>query len=388
VCSQADPSIDFGFYSVTHPLYPGSLLDVAGLSVGHAAAAGRPTGCTVVLCPAGAVAGVAQRGGAPGTRETDVLRPENTVQQVHAVLLSGGSAFGLDAATGVMRWLEERGHGIAVGAARVPIVPAAVLFDLWAGDVRIRPGAEEGYAACQAASGAPKPTKGRKPAALQGRQGAGLGATVGKLFGPARATPGGIGSASLCVDGVTVAALVAVNAVGDVLDEQGLVLAGALNEAGTGWADCTAALLSGAGPKTRLVGGGATTGSATTIGVVATDATLSKAGATQLAGLAHHGLSRAISPVTASDGDTLFALATGRAGKTSDASLLGTLAAEVVARAIRNALRATHASAPPFSATTAATTAKHAAPHATPQPKPRAASPAKPGAKRSKAQSA
>jgi L-aminopeptidase/D-esterase-like protein len=319
---------------VTQPLYPGSLVDVAGLAVGHAAATGRPTGCTVVLCPEGAVAGVAQRGGAPGTRETDLLRPENTVQHVHAVLLSGGSAFGLDAATGVMRWLEERGHGIAVGAARVPIVPAAVLFDLWAGDVRIRPGAAEGYAACEAAS----------PSIAQGRRGAGLGATVGKLFGPARATPGGIGSASLCVDGVTVAALVAVNAVGDVLDEQGQVLAGALNEAGTGWAGCTAALLSGAGPQTRLVGGGATAGSATTIGVVATDATLGKAGATQLAGLAHHGLSRAISPVTASDGDTLFALATGRAGKSLDASLLGTLAAEVVARAIRNAVRASQSS--------------------------------------------
>jgi L-aminopeptidase/D-esterase-like protein len=330
-------------------LYPGSLLDVAGLSVGHAAASGRPTGCTVVLCPEGAVAGVAQRGGAPGTRETDLLRPENTVQHVHAVLLSGGSAFGLDAATGVMRWLEERGHGIAVGAARVPIVPAAVLFDLWVGDARIRPGAAEGYAACEAATGAAATASSAKPPPAQGRHGAGLGATVGKLFGPARATPGGIGTACLCVDGVTVAALVAVNAVGDVWDEQGHILAGALNEAGTGWADCTAAMLAGHGPKANLIGrASAEAGSATTIGVVATDATLSKAQATQLAGLAHHGLSRAISPVTANDGDTLFALATGRAGKTADASLLGTLAAEVVARAIRNAVRAAQAGAPPF----------------------------------------
>lgn len=327
-------------------LYPGSLTDVAGLAVGHAAAAGRPTGCTVVLCPEGAVAGVAQRGGAPGTRETDLLRPENTVQQVHAVLLSGGSAFGLDAATGVMRWLEERGHGIAVGPVRVPIVPAAVLFDLWMGDARIRPGAAEGYAACEAAEGSSVSASASSSSAppLQGRLGAGLGATVGKLFGPARATPGGIGTASLCVDGITVAALVAVNAVGDVWDEQGQVLAGALNEAGTGWADCTAAVLAGAGPKAGLIGRGlAAAGSATTIGVVATDATLNKAQATQLAGLAHHGLSRAISPVTANDGDTLFALATGRAGKTADASVLGTLAAEVVARAIRNAVRAAQA---------------------------------------------
>jgi L-aminopeptidase/D-esterase-like protein len=417
VCSHADPRFEIGLLSVTQPLYPGSLVDVAGLAVGHAAAAGRPTGCSVVLCPEGAVAGVAQRGGAPGTRETDLLRPENTVQHVHAVLLSGGSAFGLDAATGVMRWLEERGHGIAVGAARVPIVPAAVLFDLWAGDVRIRPGAAEGYAACEEAAAAattsttaPAPvaasvtaplkavakvaaratsaTAGYRPIA-QGRHGAALGATVGKLFGPARATPGGIGSASLCVDGVTVAALVAVNAVGDVLDEQGQVLAGALNEAGTGWADSTAALLSGAVPRASLIGrGAAAAGSATTIGVVATDATLSKAGATQLAGLAHHGLSRAISPVTASDGDTLFALATGRAGKTLDASLLGTLAAEVVARAIRNAVRASHAHAspfpPPFSVKLAGSIAPSRAAHATPPATP----PAKPDAKRSKAKSA
>ena len=158
------------------PPYPGSITDIAGLSVGHAAAQGRPTGCTVVLCPQGVTCGAAVRGGAPGTRETDLLRPENTVQHVHAVLLTGGSAFGLDAAGGVMRWLDERGHGLVVGAPelqmRVPIVPAAVLFDLWVGDHRIRPGADTGYAACLAARAEP-------PA--QGRAGAGLGATVGIL---------------------------------------------------------------------------------------------------------------------------------------------------------------------------------------------------------------
>ena len=172
--------------------YPGAITDIPGLTVGHAAATGRPTGCTVVLCPQGVVCGVAVRGGAPGTRETDLLRPENTVQQVHAVLLTGGSAFGLDAAGGVMRWLDERGFGLPVGPAelnvRVPIVPAAVLFDLWVGDARIRPSADTGYAACEAAVSTP-------PA--QGKAGAGLGAMVGKLFGPARAMPGGIGTASV-----------------------------------------------------------------------------------------------------------------------------------------------------------------------------------------------
>jgi L-aminopeptidase/D-esterase-like protein len=307
-------------------LAPGAITDVAGLSVGHAAALGRETGCTVLLCPAGAVAGVAQRGGAPGTRETDLLRPENTVQQVHAVLLTGGSAFGLDAAGGVMRWLEERGHGFPVGAvARVPIVPAAVLFDLWLGNARIRPGADTGYEACEAASTA---------APAQGNAGAGLGATVGKLFGIARAMKGGIGTASLKLGRHTVGALVAVNALGDVIDEQGRVIAGARSEDGKRLVGSTAAVLAGAGPAAMMAG------MATTLGIVATDAALTKAQATALAGLAHHGLSRALNPVTAHDGDTLFALATGGSGAPGDLNALGLLAAEAVARAIRNAVRA------------------------------------------------
>jgi L-aminopeptidase/D-esterase-like protein len=307
-------------------LAPGAITDVAGLSVGHAAALGRETGCTVLLCPAGAVAGVAQRGGAPGTRETDLLRPENTVQQVHAVLLTGGSAFGLDAAGGVMRWLEERGHGFPVGTvARVPIVPAAVLFDLWLGDARIRPGADTGYAACEAAS---------TTAPAQGNAGAGLGATVGKLFGIARAMKGGIGTASLKLGRHTVGALVAVNALGDVIDEHGRVIAGARSEDGTRLVGSTAAVLAGEGPAAMMAG------MATTLGIVATDAALTKAQATALAGLAHHGLSRALNPVTAHDGDTLFALGTGRSGAPGDLNALGLLAAEAVARAIRNAVLA------------------------------------------------
>jgi L-aminopeptidase/D-esterase-like protein len=331
-------------------LYPGSLTDIAGLVVGHAAAKGRPTGCTVVLCPQGVVCGAAVRGGAPGTRETDLLRPENTVQQVHAVLLTGGSAFGLDAASGVMRWLEERGHGLAIGSAelgiRVPIVPAAVLFDLWLGDARIRPDAGTGYAACLAASA---------DAPAQGKAGAGLGAMVGKMFGPQRAAPGGIGAASVRVGGITVAALVAVNAIGDVMDEQGRVLAGAC---GAGGAEdshggegvngnnavhgatavgTTQALLRGEGPAHVMAG------MATTIGVVATDALLTKAQATQLANLAHHGLARAVSPLTPHDGDSFFALGTGGSGKAGDLTALGAMAAEVVARAIRNGVRAASA---------------------------------------------
>jgi L-aminopeptidase/D-esterase-like protein len=306
-------------------LAAGSITDVAGLAVGHAGAAGRPTGCTVVLCPQGVVCGAAVRGGAPGTRETDLLRPENTVQHVHAVLLSGGSAFGLDAASGVMRWLDERGHGLQVGPARVPIVPAAVLFDLWLGDPRIRPGPDAGYAACEQARATP-------PA--QGNAGAGLGATVGKFFGIARAMKGGIGTASLRLGGLTVGALVAVNAIGDVLDEDARVLAGARSEDGLRLAGTTAALLAGAAPGPVIAG------SATTIGVVATDARLDKAQATQLAGLAHHGIARAVSPLTANDGDALFALATGESGAAADLGVLGGLAAEAVARAIRNAVRA------------------------------------------------
>lgn len=319
-------------------LYPGAITDVPGLAVGHAGCEGRTTGCTVVLCPQGTVAGVSVRGGAPGTRETDLLRPENTVQQVHAVLLTGGSAFGLDAASGVMRWLDEHGHGIAVGPVRVPIVPTAVLFDLWLGDPRIRPDATTGYAACQAASSAP-------PA--QGNAGAGLGATVGKLFGIGAAMKGGVGTASVSAQGVTVGALVVVNAVGDVLDETGRVLAGARDVEQNALIHCTQALLQGRTPP-RLIRQ-PTAGSATTIGVVATNARLDKTAATQLAGLAHHGLSRAIDPLTPHDGDTLFVLAPcaspGVAGGpvaagAADMSLLGTLAAEAVARAIRNGVRA------------------------------------------------
>jgi L-aminopeptidase/D-esterase-like protein len=313
----------------------GSLTDVAGLQVGHHTLSARATGCTVVLCPEGAACGVAVRGGAPGTRETDLLKSENTVDRVHAVLLTGGSAFGLDAAGGVMRWLEERGFGLPVGPVsgdgpsgrmvRVPIVPSAVLFDLWVGDPTIRPDAAAGYAACEAASTEP-------PA--EGSVGAGAGARVGKLWGIERAMKGGIGSASVSAGGVTVGALVACNAIGDVIDSDGSVLVGARSADGAALMH-SAAALTGPEPPARMI-----TGTATTIGIVATDAQLTKTQANQLAALAHHGLSRAVNPLTVHDGDTLFALATGHAGRSADLSLLGALAAQAVAEAIRAGVRA------------------------------------------------
>ncbi len=306
-------------------LHPGTITDVAGLKVGHFTDTRRPTGCTVVLCEDGAVAGVDVRGAAPGTRETDLLKPDNLVDRVHAVLLTGGSAFGLDAAGGVMRWLDERGHGLAVGPVRVPIVPAAVLFDLWVGDGRIRPDAAAGHAACEAA--------GVQPPA-QGSVGAGAGALVGKLYGLDRAMKGGIGCASLQADGITVAAMVAVNAVGDVIDPAtGQLRAGARTADGLGLLGSTAAMARGEGPR-HLVAGGATT-----IGVVATDAVLDKAQANKLATMAHDGLARCIDPVhSMSDGDTLFALATGRAGRPAHLTWLGALAARVATAAVLNAI--------------------------------------------------
>jgi L-aminopeptidase/D-esterase-like protein len=318
-------------------MYPGAITDIAGLQVGHFTDPRRPTGCTVLLCPQGVVAGVDVRGAAPGTRETDLLHPLATIELVHALLLTGGSAFGLAAADGVMRWLEEHGHGVQVGPCRVPIVPAAVLFDLWVGDARIRPDAAAGYAACEAAS---QSAAGSHPA--QGSVGAGAGAAVGKLFGIQRAMKGGIGSASIRVGAVSVAALVAVNAVGDVVDPvSGRVIAGARADDGRTPLDSMAAICDGQLPAHLMAG------MATTIGIVATDARLSKAQTNKLAAMAHAGLARSINPVhTASDGDALFALATGGAGlpgaSAPNLSVLGALAAEVTARAVLNAVRAAH----------------------------------------------
>ncbi len=312
----------------------GTLTDVAGIKVGHFTDPRRPTGCTVIRTEDGATAGVDVRGASPGTRETDVLDPGCRVDQIHSILLSGGSAFGLDAATGVMRWLEEQGYGLPVGPARVPIVPAAILFDLMLGDHRIRPDAAAGYAACAAATDA---------AVAQGSVGAGAGASIGKLMGPQRGMKGGLGSASIRIHGVTVAALVAVNALGDVIDPfSGQLMAGARTIDGKRLAGTADALRRGVLPMMPGIG------TATTIGVVATDACLDKAQAQRMAQTAHDGLARSINPVhTQWDGDTLFALATHRAKQTLDVSILSMLSAEVMAQAVVNAIRhATRVSGP------------------------------------------
>jgi len=300
-----------------------AITDVPGISVGHST--GADAGTTVVLAASptgqGVAGGVTQRGGSPGTRETDLLLPENTVERVHAVLLSGGSAFGLDAAGGVMRWLEERGHGFAVGSVHVPIVPAAVIFDLWQGDLSIRPDAAAGYAACDAA---------RTEPAEQGSVGAGAGATVGKLFGIERAMKGGLGSAAVTVGGITVGALAAVNAAGD--DRAGGRIddvAGARTVEGNALLGTMRAILAGEWP------GLAPVGSATTLGVVATDAQLTKAEANKVAQMAQDGLARSINPAhTMTDGDVVFALATGTRPGPVNVTLIGALAAEMLAEAV------------------------------------------------------
>jgi L-aminopeptidase/D-esterase-like protein len=308
-----------------------SICDVGGLQIGHFTDARRPTGCTVILMDHPATAGVDVRGSAPGTRETDLLNPVNSVQAVNAILLSGGSAFGLDAATGVMRYLEENKRGLSFGGMTIPIVPAAILFDLNVGDGKIRPDAQAGYEACVRAS------CGR---VAEGCVGAGAGATVGKLFGMASAMKSGIGTASITIgkSGFIVGAIVAVNAVGDVISrESGRILAGARNRDSSAFADTMQQLMAGVKPGSHGDAGHAGTNS--TIGVVATNATLTKAQAEKLAQMAHDGLARVINPIhTGWDGDTIFAAATGSVTAPADISILGAVGAEVMARAVNRAV--------------------------------------------------
>jgi L-aminopeptidase/D-esterase-like protein len=306
-----------------------TLTAVPGIKVGHHTLTERPTGCTVILAEAGATAGVDVRGSAPGTRETDLLNPVNTVQMVHAVVLSGGSAFGLDAASGVMKYLDEKNIGFRVGQVVVPIVPAAILYDLGIGDSKIRPTADCGYQAARDAATTP---------VAEGNVGAGAGATVGKMAGGNRAMKSGLGSAALRMpDGLIVAAIVAVNAVGDVIDPStGQVIAGARTADGRGLADVRKLLRSGALQQRR----GGRAGGNTTIGVVATNARLTKTEATKVAQMAHDGYARAISPShTPDDGDTIFALATGNLSGNANVGIVGSLAAEAMADAILRAVR-------------------------------------------------
>jgi L-aminopeptidase/D-esterase-like protein len=303
------------------------ITQVAGLSVGHWSDRDAATGCTVVLCPDGAVASADVRGGAPGTRETDLLRLGNIVDRIHAVLLTGGSAYGLDAAAGVMRWLEERGHGRNVSRdpekpVLVPIVPAAVLFDLAIGRPDVRPGENAGYAACEAAT---------IGAIEVGSVGAGTGATVAKVMGPERSLKGGIGTAAERTEsGITVAALVAVNAVGEIIDpDTAAVVAGPRGEEPGSFVDSLEVLR-----REPLLPPYAVDANST-IGVVATDAALSKDDAHRLAVVAQTGYARAIRPAhTTVDGDTIFSLATGLNESTADILQLGSLAARAVERAV------------------------------------------------------
>lgn len=294
------------------------ITDIPNIRVGHDTNLEAGTGCTVIICDTPAVGGVDVRGGAPATRETDLLRPLHMVEEVHAILLTGGSAFGLDAASGVMRYLEEHNVGFDVGVARVPIVPAAAIFDLGFGSASVRPDAAAGYRACAQATSEP---------IAQGNVGAGAGATVGKLLGPSFMMKGGLGSASTRLDdGTLVAAIVAVNALGDIVDPQTQqIIAGTRNPLG--------------GFISPNPFGN------TTIAVVATSASLSKDAVNKVAQMAHNGLAQVIRPAhTMFDGDTVFALSLGTTSQSASTSalqvsLIGAATATTLARAIIKAVR-------------------------------------------------
>ena len=299
-----------------------SITDVDGIQVGHYTNLEAATGCTVVLCTEGAVAGVDVRGSAPGTRETDLMRPGNLVQEVHAILLSGGSAYGLDAASGVMRYLEERNVGFRIGPGVVPIVPAAIIFDLGLITHLVRPGPEDGYAACLNATSEPPE---------EGSVGAGTGATVGKVLGRALATKGGLGTASIRVGDVTVGALAVVNAVGDIVNpDTGQVLAGPRDEENRTFFRSVEVI---ANPPKKLEPQASPTN--TTLAVVATNARLNKEQANKLAQVGQDGLALAVRPChTMSDGDVVFALATGKSDAEIDMRRLCSAATLAVAQAI------------------------------------------------------
>lgn len=301
-----------------------NILDVKGLKVGQAQNEEALTGCTVVICEEGATCGVDVRGAAPGTRETDLLDPVNTVQKVNAVVLSGGSAFGLESTCGVSQYLEEQNVGFDAGPCKVPIVVGAVLFDLGVGDYKIRPDKKMGYEACLNAS---------ETTLKQGNYGAGCGATVGKIRGPEFLTKSGIGSYSIKLDnGIVVAALVAVNALGDVY-EDGKVIAGALDDSKTKFLNSYNLM------KQGVTKGGFSIDN-TTIGIIATNAKLDKAQCKKISQMAHDGYARSIFPIhTPHDGDTIFTMATGEIETGADLTLIGSIAVEVMEKSIINAVK-------------------------------------------------
>jgi len=303
-----------------------AITDVPGIKAGHSQDLKAGTGCTVVICEKGATTGVDVRGGAPGTRETDLLNPVNLVDKAHAIYLGGGSAFGLDGASGVMKYLEEKEIGFDVVLTKVPIVPGAVLFDLGIGDYRVRPNARMGYDACLNASDAE---------VSQGNVGAGTGATVGKIFGGLRCMKSGLGTASFKSQELIIGAIVAVNCFGDVVDpESGEIIAGVLSEDKKSFAN-TMSFLRNFPQKTKD-----NFSKNTTIGVIATNAKLTKAGATKVAMIAQDGYARTISPAhTMFDGDTIFCMATGEVE--AGVNVVGAITAEVMARAIVKAVKST-----------------------------------------------
>jgi L-aminopeptidase/D-esterase-like protein len=306
-----------------------AITDVPSIKVGHATDLVAQTGCTVILCEEGAVAGVDVRGSAPGTRETDAIRPMCLVQKAHAILLTGGSAFGLDAACGVMQYLEERGYGFPAGPVKVPIVPAAVIFDLNVGDPKVRPDRQMGYQACLNANAGK---------VAEGNVGAGTGATVGKYRGM-KSSKGGLGTVSLTLSGkaidggsdIIVGALVVVNALGNIVDPQtGKIIDGAKNPDTGEFVDIVEEMIIDSKFDSEFPN--------TTIGVVATNAALDKEGATKVAQMAHDGLAMAIRPVhTLYDGDTIFALSTG--SQRADVTIIGAVAAKLVVEAVVRAVR-------------------------------------------------
>lgn len=310
-----------------------ALTDVSGIAVGHWTDAEAGTGCTVILTPEGATGGVDIRGSAPGTRETDLLDPICQVDSVHGLALSGGSAFGLGTADGVMRWLAERGHGWETPVAPVPIVPAAILFDLAVGNAGARPSAQNAYAACESAS---------VEDASRGNVGVGTGCTVGKLLGAEKATRGGLGQASLELPGgLVIAALVAVNALGDVVDPADTAIIAGVRDLESN------RLVDGLKLAQRLFDQFQLRGPSlenTTIGVVATNARLSKVQCRKVAQMAHDGLARTVRPAhTMYDGDCFFTLATGAIDRPVELSLLGATAAEVIAAAVVDGVRSAEA---------------------------------------------
>lgn len=298
--------------------------DIEGIKVGNFTHVEGATGCTVVICEKGATAGVDVRGGSPGTRETDLLNPQNLVDKIHAVVLSGGSAFGLDAASGVMKFLEERDIGFDVQVTKVPIVCSAVLFDLVVGDYKIRPNMEMGYKACLNATNKGCPN---------GNIGAGTGATVGKFLGLDRAMKGGLGSYAVQVGNLKVGALVAVNALGDIIDsETGEILAGLLDEDKKRIIGTEKEMVKVYNQRKNVFSGN------TTIGVIATNGKLTKSEANKLASMAHNGYGRAIRPAhSIFDGDTIFTMATGQVE--ADINVIGLLAARVMEKAIVKAVK-------------------------------------------------